>query len=925
MQTEMQCVSLPRINQQDYRSAVNVTKFHRECDKVKESRKIAWIIHSSGSTGFPKPIFITNFGCLANWQKGLGFRSFTVSPLFHSHALMEFGRAIYAKRPMFCGNYNLPVTRQNLLAAMRVTKPEMVCAVPYVLKLIAEKDEGIAELTKAKIVMYGGSPCPDQLGDELVSKGVNLAGNYGATETGFIMNSFRPAGDKEWNYNRLHRPVADHVLMDEISPGVFECVALDGLPSKDTTNSDDPPNSFRTRDLFTRHPDPAKSNYWKYLSRLDDRITLVNGEKVLPIPIEGHIRQHELIKECAVFGFQRAVPGVIVFRSEYATSLTDEEFLDRIWPQIEEANSQAETFSHVPRDLVIIMPHDQLYPRTDKGTIIRSQLYEQFAPQIQQAYEFFEEGGQTTGGTLALSVPELEDFLLRKFREDLHVPLESSTSDIFSAGVDSLQTMRMWNILKKELDLGGNGSKMSQNIVFERATVKSLAQYLYNLRLGTDEEDSSDAAEIQIMQDLIEKYSTFTPHDPTDKPTVTSKTVLVTGTTGGLGSIILANILQRSDVSKVYTLVRADTPATAHSRVLSALSSRNLLIKVTPTNLNKLTALPGDFSLPTLGLDNSHLTNLLSSLTHIIHSAWAVNFNLGTLSFEPQHIRGVYNFLEHIALRTTHSKPAAFYFCSSVSTASGTPKPATIAETQIPKLEHAQSMGYGRSKLVSERITHTAMQKTGITARVLRIGQLSGDSVNAVWNDTEAIALMIRSALPSSAGCLPDLDETPSWLPVDNAASVIEEVALTDDTVGKRTQDANLVYHVLNPQTFSFRNQLIPMFKAHPAVQPFDVVSPREWLDRLAASQDDLTKNPSKKLIDFWRGKYGASPSTAAAVGGEEKKKEDDDVPKGLSFETNKTVEDSRTLGQVQDPVTSGLMARIVGVWLEKWNAEVKA
>lgn len=102
---------------------------------------------------------------------------------------------------------------------------------------------------------------------------------------------------------------------------------------------------------------------------------------------------------------------------------------------------------------------------------------------------------------------------------------------------------------------------MSQNIVFERATVKSLAQYLYNLRLGTDEEDSSDAAEIQIMQDLIEKYSTFTPHDPTDKPTVTSKTVLVTGTTGGLGSIILANILQRSDVSKVYTLVRADTPA----------------------------------------------------------------------------------------------------------------------------------------------------------------------------------------------------------------------------------------------------------------------------------------------------------------------------------------------------------------------------
>ena len=105
------------------------------------------------------------------------------------------------------------------------------------------------------------------------------------------MTSFRPPGDTEWSYMRLHRPVADHTLMDAIAPGVIECVALDGLPSKSTTNTDNPPNAFRTADLFTHHPDPAKSNFYKYLSRLDDRITLVNGEKVLPISIEGRIRE----------------------------------------------------------------------------------------------------------------------------------------------------------------------------------------------------------------------------------------------------------------------------------------------------------------------------------------------------------------------------------------------------------------------------------------------------------------------------------------------------------------------------------------------------------------------------------------------------------------------------------------------------------
>ncbi|KAK5946826.1 putative NRPS-like protein biosynthetic cluster [Knufia obscura] len=926
IQTQLQCTSLPRINSEDYRPTFNVPKFFRECDKAKESRKVAWIIHSSGSTGFPKPIFITNFGCLANFQKGLGLRSFTASPLFHSHALMEFGRAIYAKRTMFFSNHAFPVTRHNLLAAMKVAKPEMVCAVPYVLKLLAEKDEGITELVKAKIVMYGGSTCPDALGDELVSKGVRLAGNYGATETGHIMNSFRPEGDNEWSYNRLHRPVADHVLMDEISPGVFECVALDGLPSKDTTNSDDPPNSFRTRDLFTRHPDPKKSNYWKYLSRLDDRLTLINGEKVLPIPIEGHICQHELIQEAAVFGVQRTVPGVIVFRSEHAADLSDEVFLDKIWSQIEEANSQAETFSHIPRDLVVMRPFDEVYPRTDKGTIIRAQLYEQYKDTIQAAYDRFENGATPADSSSlrALDVPELEVFLLDKFRNELHAELESVTSDIFSAGVDSLQTTRVWNMIKKEIDLGGNQAKLSQNVVFERGTVKSLAQHLYNLRVGIDEDeaDSNAEAQVQIMHDLINKYSTFTPHDAKDKPTVSSKTVLLTGVTGGLGSVLLANLLKRNDISRIYTLVRATTLEFAAGRVFSSLSSRNLLTTIPPADLGKIVALPSDLSLPTLGLDSYHLSNLLSSVTHIIHSAWAVNFNLPLLSFEAQHIRGVYNMIEHIALRTTHSQPASFYFCSSISAASGTPKPATIAETQIDNLAHAQSMGYGRSKLVSERITHAAMKSTGMTSRVLRIGQLAGDTVNAIWNDTEAIALMIRSVLPESAGCLPALDESPSWLPVDKAAETIEELVFPE----QESQQDEVVYHILNPQSFSFKKDLVPMLQAHPDVPEFQVVPVREWLDRLRASDGDVSRNPSKKLMDFWEGKYGAISDKEVVVEDTPKKEEEmENVSKGLTFNTSRTCQDSACLRSVQDPVSDGLMSRIVGVWMGKWKREIAA
>jgi nucleoside-diphosphate-sugar epimerase len=663
---------------------------------------------------------------------------------------------------MYLGNYAFPVTSQNLIEALSVAKPELVCAVPYVLKLLAEKPEGIRTLARAKAVLYAGSSCPDELGNMLVAEGVNLIANYGATETGQIMTSFRPPGDNEWQYMRLHRPVADHTLMDEIATGVFECVGLDGLPSKGPSNSKppysnkNPPNSFRTADLFTRHPDPRKSNFYKYLSRLDDRITLVNGEKVLPIPIEGRVRQEELVREAVVFGFERTVPGMLIFRSgEHGTRLSDQEFLDEVWPAVEAANIRAETFSQIPKDLVVIKKQDQVYPKTDKGTFIRAQVYQQFAEDISQAYKHFEAGNSQAGG-LQLDISGLQDWLLSKFREDLGIPLADAETDIFSAGVDSLQTTRIWRTIKKELDLGESGRTMSQNIVFEKGNINALATYLYSLRTGEDIPEKDD--EIQVMRDLIEKYSSFTQHFPFTSKYPEGQVVVVTGATGNLGAFIVEELLSKPSVAEVWALVRAPGQASAGARVMRSLESRK--IKLTERQLSKLYALPSDLSQTNIGLDNDVLERLLSSVTCVIHSAWAVNFNLGVRSFEGQHIRGTYNLI-NFCLRSRLPEPAKLFFCSSVSTASGMPKPATIPETAIENLEHAQQTGYGRSKLVTEHIVRNAMRMTNMHARVLRIGQLSGDMRSAIWNDTEAVALMIRSALTVKA--LPALDERPSW------------------------------------------------------------------------------------------------------------------------------------------------------------------
>lgn len=49
----------------------------------QESKRTCVVLHSSGSTGFPKPVFITHYGLLANAAQSLPKTGFSALPLFH--------------------------------------------------------------------------------------------------------------------------------------------------------------------------------------------------------------------------------------------------------------------------------------------------------------------------------------------------------------------------------------------------------------------------------------------------------------------------------------------------------------------------------------------------------------------------------------------------------------------------------------------------------------------------------------------------------------------------------------------------------------------------------------------------------------------------------------------------------------------------
>jgi hypothetical protein len=277
----------------------------------------------------------------------------------------------------------------------------------------------------------------------------------------------------------------------------YELVILDGLPSKVVSNSDDPPKSFHTSDTWTPHP--SIPDAWKYLGRIDDRITLVNGEKCLPISFEHLVRENDLVKECWVFGIGRSIPGIMIVPSEKAASLRQEEIFDRIWPSIESANARIERFSQISKQMVEILPMGTEYPSTDKGTMIRAKTYKKFASKIDSIYDRFEKG--LVGDDVhrhVLDLQELQNYLIDVFRHRIAVAEVGTDTDLFAVGVDSLQAITVWGMIKRELDLGSG--ELRQNSVFEYPSVRSLAGHPYALRVG---EAGHVKDEIDICSPLI--------------------------------------------------------------------------------------------------------------------------------------------------------------------------------------------------------------------------------------------------------------------------------------------------------------------------------------------------------------------------------------------------------------------------------------
>lgn len=171
------CRPMPNASLHNAESSILI--LHRNRSSEAQRNKVALILHSSGSTGTPKPLYLTHRALMTHPLRGPGLTSFNPLPWYHLHGLSTALQAMWMRKTAFMWNAALPLTAESVVSVLETAWPESVAAVPYMLQLLVDSTRGISALRECKLVTYGGAPCPDELGDRLVSEGVSFGGSFG--------------------------------------------------------------------------------------------------------------------------------------------------------------------------------------------------------------------------------------------------------------------------------------------------------------------------------------------------------------------------------------------------------------------------------------------------------------------------------------------------------------------------------------------------------------------------------------------------------------------------------------------------------------------------------------------------------------------------------------------------------------------------
>ena len=229
-------------------------------------------------------------------------------------------------------------------------------------------------LRKLRFVLFAGAPLSTEIGDLICSIKTRLLNADGQTEIG-LLDQYR-LDDEDYAY--VDFGYNSNLELPHHSGDLYEAVTVQkpGFAHFQAGFIVDPTASEpRTRDLFSRHTDAAKSHLWIHRGRADQVIVLETGEKTNPTSMEALISTHQKVKSALVIG-ESSFQSALLVEPQKDVESDQEKFdlVEHIWPIIEDANRDCSAHGRVMKSHILFTEPGKPFIRTGKSKISRPPL-----------------------------------------------------------------------------------------------------------------------------------------------------------------------------------------------------------------------------------------------------------------------------------------------------------------------------------------------------------------------------------------------------------------------------------------------------------------------------------------------------------------------------------------------------------------------
>ncbi|KAI1335918.1 hypothetical protein F5Y15DRAFT_396198 [Xylariaceae sp. FL0016] len=778
-----------------------------------ESLQHPLILHSSGTTGLPKPIPVSGqypivYAACHEFPDGatIDWVNMSTLPLYHGFGLLAPCLSLSVGLTCCFPPSSIVPAANSTIQLLEIFSAESLMTVPSIVDDVLtscgdDQRDALHLLKRLKFLAVGGGALKPDSAALLVDHGIRLLNHYGVTEIGAIAPIFCPEPDYDARFLRLRTDLG--LKLHAISPGTHvdegKRFKLVGYP----IGSEQP---FEIQDEMERNEESGRLEV-RILGRRDDLIVLKTGEKVLARIVEDKLVSDRNIQSAVCVG-QGYFELLVLIEQAPFTDLTEESLVDHIWGLIAQTNPHLDHHARISsKSAIILKPSNKAIPRSDKGSIMRREVHEQFRPEIEAAYSRLELEPPTEVSLdpegIELSMRDMIKYIIGE-RWD-HDQLLGA-DDFFELGMDSLQSVRLSRLISAclradTIPKGAQPPKLTPEFIYRHPSIDSLSKAITRLIDGTvwSEERRDRRKEIQSLLDTYVAPIGRGVQRQADSHR--KRVVLLTGSTGNLGAHVVGVLARDKSVSKIVCLNRPVRKSHYKYDVNIRARQERAFIKagvhVDDALWTKLSFIESGRGANYLGEDASQISYLTRTTTHIFHMAWPMEFNRSTIGFKP-HLEAL-QALIHLANTSSNEHPGIatrLIFTSSIAVVrhhrSLTNRRA-VPEARLEDPLVTTEMGYAEAKWICEQMLASASSRyPDLEALTVRVGQLSGPERDGIWKTEEHIPALLKAAQTLSA--FPRLEGTLSWLPIDRAAKSLVEIGLTPNPVAPET-----VVHLENP------------------------------------------------------------------------------------------------------------------------------